>query len=125
VLEASDIAPACRQLRLDVQPSLGEQFRGRVVARGEPAVGKARHAPQPGRRSPAPDPDPRAGALSRRRFQYEAGAGVERALARDAVASPERTQGLHRLVQPLPALLEGHADQLVLATRGAWAEPDD
>ena len=106
VREPRDIAPACRHLRLDVRPGLGEQLRGRVVAGGEPAVGKARHASQPRRRSPAPDPDRWTGALRRRRGQREAGGGVERTLKRDVVGSPVRTQRLHCLVQPLPALLE-------------------
>ena len=119
-----DVAPACCQLRLDVRPGLGEQFRGRVVARGEPAIGKARHASQPRRRSPAPDPDRWTRALRRRRGQREAGGGVERTLKCDVVGSPVRAQRLHRLVQPFPALLEGHADQLVVPSRRTGTEPD-
>ena len=116
--------PRCRHLRLDVRPGLGEQLRGRVVAGGEPAIGKARHASQPRRRSPAPDPDRWTGALRRRRGQREAGGGVERTLERDVVGSPVRAQRLHCLVQPLPALLESHADQLVVPSRRTGTEPD-
>ena len=113
-----------RHLRLDVRPSLGEQFRGRVVARGEPAIGKASDTFQPRHRSPAPDPDRWTGALGRRRCQREAGGRVERALERDVVGSPVRAQRLHGFVQPLPALLESHANQLVVPSRRTGTEPD-
>ena len=49
VRELRGITPACQQLCLDVQPCLGEPLRGRVVAGGEPAVGKAGHPFQSGR----------------------------------------------------------------------------
>ena len=69
VREPRNIAPACRHLRLNVRPGLGEQFRGRVVARGEPAVGKARHALQPRRAIPSSRSRSVDRALRRRRGQ--------------------------------------------------------
>src|SRR4029078_4732266 len=74
--------------------------------------------------SPAPDPDRGARALLRCWCQPEAGGRVERALKCNLVSPPERAQRLHRLVEPLPALLEWHADHLVVSSRRTWAQSD-
>lgn len=90
---------------VDARPSLGEPLGGGVVGRGEPPVSESGDPSEPGVRSPASDPDGRASRLHRLGLQSDPAGGVELAVERVAVGTPQRAQGADGLVEPRPAFL--------------------
>ena len=105
----------------------GGELPGRgVVGRGQPAVARPGNPARAPPRAPAPDPQRDPDALSRSRRELEIGwNGVVVPVVRQRLAFEQRAQHGERLVQSLPALLEGHADRVVVAFRRAGSHRCD
>ena len=122
VRKAVRVAAAAGELARQQLARLAEALRSRVVGRGDPAVSGSRDPAQARVRSPASDPQGDAVRLTGDRRELEISRQRVVVGVRGGTASAEQgPQRGNRLVEPLPALVEGDAEGLVVADRRARA----